>query len=281
MLWTHLQSDEFQAAVEECRRVCVIPVGCIEAHGTHMPLGCDSIAGAAYAQRAAEIEPVCVFPEMYFGEKSGAGEYPGTIIFPTPLIWQILEQTCNEIARNGFEKILLYNSHGGNKSMLDSFARYILQKKPEYSVYTCYKGLVKVSEMLEELEKYPYLTEGDVAILKDYAEKKKKDGHGGFCETGALYDVCPELISLEKWKEVDGTSRHLFDGFTENQVYTPFGWMGDYPNSLSCDYHEGLNERIARAMGQKTVEKSAAIFKFLREETVSRPYHKAWLAKQK
>ena len=33
-----------------------------------------------------------------------------------------------EIARNGFKKIALYNGHGGNTQMLQSFTRYILQK---------------------------------------------------------------------------------------------------------------------------------------------------------
>lgn len=281
MLWINIQSDDFPAAVEKCNGVCVIPVGCVEAHGKHMPLGCDTIAGAAYAARAAEVEPVCVFPEMYFGEKSGAGEFPGTIIFPTPLIWDILEHSCYEIARNGFKKIVLYSAHGGNKAMLDAFARYILQKKPDFLVYVYYKGLVNPAEILEELEKYPYLTQEDVAVLQSYVDEKKKDGHGGFTETAALYDVCPELITLDKWKIVDGTSNHRFDGFTQHKFYTPFGWMGNYPNSLGADYHEGLNERIAKAFGQRTVEKSASAFKFIREETVSLEYHKEWMAKQK
>jgi len=281
MQWIHIKSDEFPAAVEKCNGVCVIPIGCVEAHGTHMPLGCDTIAGAAFAERAAQLEPVCVFPEMYFGEKSGAGEYPGTIIFPTPLIWQILEQSCNEIARNGFKKIVLYSSHGGNTQMLQAFTRYILQKKPDYMVYFFHKSLVKMQDLLDELDKYPYLTQEDVAIMQSYADAKKKDGHGGFMETGALYDVCPELIDLDKYRAVDGTSCHRFDEFTRHKIYTPFTWMGDYPNSLHCDYHDGLNERIAKAIAQKTTEESAAVFKFLREETVSDEYHKEWLAKQK
>ena len=108
MEWTKLRQDEFKAAVEKSNKVCIIPIGCVEAHGIHLPLGCDVFHGRYIAAKAAEISEVCVFPEMYFGEKSGAGEYPGTIIFPTPLIWQILEQCCNEISRNGFKKILIF-----------------------------------------------------------------------------------------------------------------------------------------------------------------------------
>ena len=280
MRWIDIRSDDFPKAVEACNGVCVIPIGCVEAHGKHLPLGCDTIASAEYARRAAEIAPVCVFPEMYFGEKSGAGEFPGAIIFPIPLIWDILEYSCREIARNGFKKIVLYNGHGGNGSMLSSFTRYMLQKKPDYMLYTFNKGLIKAEEILEELEKYPYLTQEDIAVLESYVEEKKFDGHGGFFETGALYDVCPELIDLKKWKTVDGLSTRRFSGFSKHGVNTHFSWMANHPNSLDASYHDGLNERIAKAIAQKTVEKSADAFQFLREETISDEYYKEWIAKQ-
>ena len=280
MRWIDIKSDEFPAAVEACNGVCVIPIGCVEAHGTHMPLGCDTIATAEYARRAAEVSPVCVFPEMYFGEKSGAGEFPGTIIFPTRLIWDILEQCCSEIARNGFKKIVLLNGHGGNTQMLQSFTRYILQKKTDYLVYCAFSHLIPPQNILAEIEKYPYLTQEDIAVLQSYVDEKELDGHGGFTETGALYDVCPELIDLNKWGTVSGETCHRMDAFDEADVYSPFTWMANFPNSLDGPYHAGLNERIAKAFGQKTVEQVAKTFKFIREETVSLEYHKEWLAKQ-
>ena len=134
MLWKDLLSCEFEEAVKTAKGVCAVPIGCMEKHGDHLPLGCDTIWGAEFTRRAAEEAQVVVFPEMYFGEKSGAGEYPGTIIFPTALIWQILEHSCYEIARNGFHKIVLMSSHGGNAAMLQAFARQILQKKPNFQV---------------------------------------------------------------------------------------------------------------------------------------------------
>lgn len=280
MRWIDIKSDEFPAAVEASKGVCVIPIGCVERHGTHMPLGCDTIACAEYARRAAEIASVCVFPKMYFGEKSGAGEFPGTIIFPTPLIWAILEQSCNEIARNGFKKIVLFNGHGGNNAMLNAFARYMLQKKPDYILYVYGESLPSLPAILANPEKYPYLTEEDIAVMQSYVDQKKRDGHGGFLETGSLYDVCPELIDLNKWGAVDGTSTHRFDATDKKGIYSPFAWMADFPNSLDGDYHEGLNERIAKAMGQWKTETIADAFALLRQETVTEEYYKEWLAKQ-
>ena len=280
MLWENLRSEEFKEAVEKCNGVCVIPIGCVEAHSVHLPLGCDTIKAKEFALRASEIAPVCVFPSMYFGEKSGAGEYPGTIIFPAQLIWDILEHSCYEIARNGFKKIIILSSHGGNSNMLQAFTRNILQKKPDFLVYYYYQKMATPDKILAEPEKYPYLTEEDNAVLQDYVDKKKRDGHGGFVETGCLYDLCPELVRLDRMDAFTGKSTGRFKEFDEHNVYTPFGWMGNYPNSFSCDMHYGMNERIAKAIAQKTVETTADAFEFIRKDTVSVEFHKEWLAKQ-
>jgi len=280
MLWENLRSEEFKAAVEECKGVCAIPIGCVEAHSVHLPLGCDTIKAREFAVRAAEKEPVCVFPAMYFGEKNGAGEYPGTIIFPTTLIWDILEASCKEIARNGFKKIVIVSSHGGNGNMLNAFVRNFLQNKPDYLVCTYYQKMARADVLLSQPEKYPYLTDEDKAILADFVEKKKSDGHGGFIETGCLYDICPELIRLDRMDAKSGLSTGRFKGFDALGISSGFNWMANYPNSFSADMHYGMNERIARAFAQQTVEMTSEVFKFLREETVSEVYIKEWLAKQ-
>ena len=56
MLWENLRSDEFKEAVEKSNGVCIIPIGCVEAHGIHLPLGCDTLKAREFCVRAAEIE---------------------------------------------------------------------------------------------------------------------------------------------------------------------------------------------------------------------------------
>lgn len=279
MLWEELRADQFDAAREQSAGVCIIPIGCVESHGIHLPLGCDVMHVSEFVKRAAELEPVCVFPPIYFGEKSGAAEFPGTIIFPEKLIMDILEQCCHEIGRNGFKKILIVSGHGGNASLLGTFARSILQKDVDYHVYVYNEKLQTPQIILEEKEQYPYLTDEDIKILEDYVDTGKRGGHGCFSETGLLYDVCPNLISLENMNKRSGVSTRLFSEFGKHGIYTPFGWMGNYPDSYDGDYHEGMNERIAKAMGEKNTREMAEVFKFLKEETVSMTYHAEWRKK--
>ena len=281
MLWSELRQDEFLNAVEESKGVCILPIGCVEAHGIHLPLACDVMHAEAHCKLAAEREPVVVFPPIYFGEKAGAGEYPGTIIFPETLIHAILEQCCKEIYRNGFKKILIVSGHGGNSSLLNNFARSCLQKVNGYNVFVLSVdlGYCMPKRILEDIAKYPELTEADVEILKDYVDKNKTGGHGCFTETGWIYNTRPDLTRLDLMDKKDGRSRHVFDEFAKHKIYSPFGWATDHPDSLHGDYHEGLNERIAKVMSDRCVDQLSAAFKFLKEETVSDRVYEEWRKK--
>ena len=281
MLWEELRQDEFAGAIESSKGVCVLPIGCVESHGIHLPLACDVMHVTHHAKLAAQREPVVVFPSIYFGEKAGAGEYPGTIIFPESLIQEILEQCCKEIYRNGFKKIIILNGHGGNTSMLNNFARSSLLKKAGYIVFVASAGLFdsSPSKILNRVKDFPYLTAEDIQVLMAYTASSKKDGHGGFIETGWLLDARADLVRVDLMGAKSGKSTHAWDEFSKRKIYSPFGWMANYPDSLDCDYHEGLNERIARAMTELAVENVADIFAFIKNENISEKYYESWAAK--
>ena len=43
MLWENLREEEFENAIEKAKGVCIVPVGCLEKHGQHLPVGTDEI----------------------------------------------------------------------------------------------------------------------------------------------------------------------------------------------------------------------------------------------
>jgi creatinine amidohydrolase len=214
---------------------------------------------------------------MNFGVKSGAGEFRGTVIFPERLIMDILLQSCKEIARNGFKKIVIINHHGGNTALLNTFARSLLNENYDFLVYIYPPHMPLPKLILSELGNYPYLTEEDKEVLRTY--KGKREGHAGFTEAGLVLDVAPELCRLDKMDKLDGKTTGLFSEFARHQLYTPLAWMGNFPNSFEGDMHYGMNERIARAMGECSVGAMARMFGFLKEETVSTQYHREWVKK--
>ena len=283
MLWENLRSEQFKDAIQQSKGVCVVPIGCLEKHGPHSPLGTDTIIATEIAIRAAAMEPVVVFPTMYFGDKSGAGEFPGTVIFSLETRWHIFRETCNEIYRNGFHKILFLNSHGGNNDMLGAFTRAMMEENPNVMCFIAQSGvpaLVALKEILADTETYSYLTEEDRAAMQDFVDKKKVTGHACFSETAQVYHFRPETIRLDGIADESGDSIHRFDEFKKYGIRTHLAWMADYPNSYNGDNDYVLNERIAKALTEHYISQIAERFRFLKNETISDTYFAEWRAKQ-
>ena len=284
MLWENLLSNDFPAAVKTAKGVCVVPIGCLEKHGPHSPLGTDTIIARNTCIEAAKLEPVVVFPTMYFGEKSGSGEYPGTVIFSLETRWHIYRETVGEIYRNGFKKILFVNGHGGNTGMLSLFARAMLQENPHVMIFNTGTNCgLKKNVVLGEIAEDPsltYLTETDREALRDFLAQKKATGHACLMETAKTYHWEPETVRTDLISAESGDNIHRFDAFSALQIDSPFSWMANYPNSYSGANQYELNERIAKAIAEYYPQKLAEQIRFLKNETVSDEFHKEWLAKQ-
>ena len=284
MLWEYLREEQFKDAVEASKGVCIVPIGCLEKHGPHSPLGTDTIIAGETSRLAAEIEPAVVFPTMYFGDKSGASQFQGTVIFSLETRWHIFRETCNAIYRNGFKKILFVNAHGGNNDMLGCFTRAMMEENPNIMLYktgTGRKTADVISEILGDREKYDYLTDEDRSALQDFLDKKKVTGHAGFSETARVYHFRPETVRLDGIADESGDSVHRFDAFSKHKIHTHLAWMADYPNSYHGSNQYVLNERIARAFTDCCVQHLAEAIGFLKNETISDDYHTEWLNKQR
>src|SRR5215471_12736224 len=133
--WDELTADEFQSAIEQSKGTCLLPFGIVEKHGPHLPLGTDLLKVRYVVLQAAEQEYAVVFPEYYFGQIFEARHEPGTISYSTHLQLDLLQETTDEMARNGCKKVIIVNGHGGNENLLPFFAQTQLEKPRDYVVY--------------------------------------------------------------------------------------------------------------------------------------------------
>src|SRR5205085_12288247 len=92
------------------------------------------------ALHAAEQEYALVFPEYYFGQIFEAKHQPGTIAYSPQMQMDLLQETTDEMARNGCKKIIIVNGHGGNEHLLPFFAQSQLYKPHDYVVYVSGHG---------------------------------------------------------------------------------------------------------------------------------------------
>lgn len=133
--WEELTASDFREGIHRSQGACLLPFGILEKHGPHLPLGTDLLDVRHAALHAAEQEYAVVFPEYYFGQIAEAKHEPGTMAYSRSLQLALLQETTDEMARNGCKKILIVNGHGGNSSLLPYFAQTQLDKPHDYVVY--------------------------------------------------------------------------------------------------------------------------------------------------
>ena len=67
MFWEELNVNDFAASIDVTKGVCVFPIGCLEKHGNHLPLGTDIYIARDIAARAAKLEEMMIFPSYPLG----------------------------------------------------------------------------------------------------------------------------------------------------------------------------------------------------------------------
>jgi creatinine amidohydrolase len=133
--WEELTAADFREGIHRSQGTCLLPFGILEKHGPHLPLGTDLLDVRYAALHAAEQEYAVVFPEYYFGQIAEARHEPGTIAYSREMQLALLQETTDEMARNGCKKVIIVNGHGGNEHLLPYFAQTQLDKPHDYVVY--------------------------------------------------------------------------------------------------------------------------------------------------
>ncbi len=211
-----LTSSKFVLAAELSKGVCIIPMGIIEKHGPHLPLGTDLFEAREAATEAAKKEYAIVFPPYYTGQIFEARHQPGTIAYSNELMWKMLEETCDELARNGLKKIVLVNGHGGSTSFLQYFCQSQLAARKNYIVVLFQEGDDPVSGK-------------EIQSLK----KAKLDGHAGEEETSMMYVIRPDLLDIGAIKNESGLDQKRLDKLPFG--YTGIWWYASFPNHFASD----------------------------------------------
>jgi creatinine amidohydrolase len=205
--WEELTAGDFVKAIEKSRGTCILPFGVLEKHGPHLPLGNDLINVRYLALHGAQEEFAVVFPEYYFGQIFEAKHEPGTIAYSPRLQLDLLQETTDEMSRNGCKKILILNGHGGNNNLLPFFAQSQLAAQKDYVVYVYFRG--------------PY-PPGRPPM------KTKTDSHAGESETAHTLVSRPDLVHMDRATLESGADQNRID--LPQGVYTGIWWYGKFPH---------------------------------------------------
>lgn len=101
--------------------IVVIPVGSVEAHGHHLPLGTDIFSPRLICNKLQEKigDEIWIAPEIPYGQSYDLTVYPGTINVPSQIFAEYLYWIGKGFYENGMKKIIFMNGHGGNINALN------------------------------------------------------------------------------------------------------------------------------------------------------------------
>jgi creatinine amidohydrolase len=102
--------------LDRARTIAILPIGAVEAHGPHLPLGTDVIIARAMARAGAKrIEAqgrgALILPALPYTAAPFAGAFPGTLSVGSSTVTSLLLDLARELTRHGFSALAIANAH--------------------------------------------------------------------------------------------------------------------------------------------------------------------------
>ncbi len=127
-----------------------------------------------------------------------------------------MQETCDELARNGIKKIIIVNGHGGNNSLLPYFCQAQLAARKDYVVYLF--SPPEDAQIEEQLAKL---------------RKTEMDYHGGEVESSRMMTHRPDLVKTNRAKDQSGDDQARLEDL--EHAYTGIWWYASFPNHYAGD----------------------------------------------
>jgi len=170
-------------------RLAIQPLGSLEFHGPHNPLGADSIIASGIAERVAVRTSALLFPTIRFTQcPAHTAHFRGTISLRPEVMTMYFADILRNIALLGCRKILILNGHDGNIGPARGAIAQVANEFPD-------TALMFVSW-------WEFLSHEMTKTLGLFHQSNGGHGHGGPLETSAVAAFRPDLIHLDRAKDL-------------------------------------------------------------------------------
>jgi creatinine amidohydrolase len=216
------------------RPVLLVPLGSVEQHGHHLPLGTDtSVACAAAEAAAASLDGVLLAPALAYGASGEHEGFPGTVSIGTEALTGLLVEYGRSAGRWA-GRVLIVNGHGGNLEALRVAVPLLRSEGRDVAWFPCgvaggdaHAGRTETSLMLHV---EPTWVVGDRAVpgvttpIDALLPRLRAEGVRAVSPTGVLGDpsdasadegaallatMAGRLVAAARAWDVDGTGRLL------------------------------------------------------------------------
>jgi len=272
--WADLTTRDFaamQASGLAERTIAVLPVAATEQHGPHLPLSVDTrlvdgVVAAALPHLDKDM-PALFLPTQAVGLSVEHARFPGTLTLKNETILRLWTDIGESVAAAGVKKLLIFNAHGGNVSVMDLVARDLRARL----------SLLVYSASWFNLPLYD-AQERDISTLFE-ASEHRFGIHGGDIETSMTLALDPAHVSMAHAQDFASTSQQRAQRFATlgNGKSAKLGWQmqdfnpaGAAGNASAATMEKG--RAVVDAAGRALARLLTEIDQLPPDTLVDRPY---------
>lgn len=197
--WAEYTSRDF-AQLDRSRIIAILPVAAIEQHGPHLPLAVDTaiieaLVAAVVDRIPAEV-PALFLPTQAIGKSNEHARYPGTLTLSAETLARNWMEIGASVAASGVRKLVLFNSHGGQSSVMDIVARDLRERHGMFAICANW-----------------YASDLPPGLIDD--EEMRFGIHAGDLETSMLLALHPELVNMSAARDFESREQALLRSYTQ------------------------------------------------------------------
>ncbi len=232
--WADLTTQDFARLIERgqaAQTIAILPVAATEQHGPHLPLSVDTVlvdgvVAAALPHLAPDLK-VLVLPTQAIGLSPEHARFPGTLTLKAETILRLWTDIGESVAAAGIKKLLIFNSHGGQVSVMDIVARD-LRARLDMLVYSASWFNLPLMD-----------AQGNDVNALFSAEEHRFGIHAGDIETSMMLALDPAHVDMAQAQNFASSSQDRAQKFGilgngksaklgwQMQVYNPAGAVGN------------------------------------------------------
>ncbi|AGB40761.1 uncharacterized protein, putative amidase [Halobacteroides halobius DSM 5150] len=173
---------KWQYAEEELKdKVVILPIGALEAHGSHLPLGTDNYIAQELAERLTKQINGILLPLLPLGQVWSLRNFPGSISLQTETLISIIEDIAISLERHKVQCLVVVNAHFGNNQSLKKAARNISANNEIEILHLTHPGLK--------------------SLENDLIDSKRAHSnylHAEEIETSLMLNINPDLVNMKE-----------------------------------------------------------------------------------
>jgi creatinine amidohydrolase len=173
---------------DKTEALAILPIGAIEQHGHHLPVGVDALLGQISLARALDALPVevskrmFVAPPLFLGKSNEHSGFAGTLTLTAKTLRRLVLAAATQLRALGFRRLAIFNTHGGNSAVLVYTLREI------QTTLGLDAGMLRLSPGMKYFSPENPLSPHETEF----------GFHAGEWETALMLAATPELVRMEK-----------------------------------------------------------------------------------